>query len=108
MGTVFASFIFVVGGIIVSAYSLRLDAIKQGLYGHLAFYLYLFGAGVLGIGFAGELNSSLWQALIFITFGWLFIGRILTFLKLFREQTLLHLAGGIATIVWIIVNIIVG
>jgi len=105
MGTVFTSFIFVMGGIIVSAYSLKLDAIKQGLYGHLAFYLYLFGVGVLALGFNSGLNGSLWQALIFLTFGWLFVGRILTFLKLFREQTLLHLAGGIATMLWIIINI---
>lgn len=103
---ILASLIFTASGIAVSAYALRKDSVQQGLYGHLVFYLYLLAIGAVILGILYGLSGFEWKALVFITFGWLFIGRILTFMRLFKELTYLHLAGGIILVVWIIANLI--
>ncbi|TET54979.1 MAG: hypothetical protein E3J54_01015 [Actinobacteria bacterium] len=89
-------------GVYVTYISVKKDAVKQGLYGHLSFYLYLLADASLIIAVVSGLNNVLWPVLIFITLGWLFIGRILTFLRLFKELTYLHLAAGIITVIWIL------
>lgn len=101
------SLILTIAGILVSAYAFKKDALWQGIYGHIVFYLYFLAISALTFALFAGLIGFRWKVLIFVSFTLVLAGRILTFMRLFRQLTYLHLLGGIIMFVWIIINLLV-
>ena len=92
------------GGIGVSAISIKKhDPVKEGMYGHFGFYLYLFALFALVIGFLYGIDFSTWGYMIFVSLAWIVVGRALTMFRLFKQLAYLHLIAGIITFIWIII-----
>ncbi len=95
---------FAVGGVVLSFKALKKDEITQGLYGHVAFFLFMFSIGSLSFGSFVGIKGFTWNLLIFTTLGWIIIGRILTAFRLFKIVTYLHIIAGSITIIWTVIN----
>ncbi len=101
---IIAAVLFGLGGIIVSAVALTKDEINQGMYGHVAFYLYIFSIASILFGSIAGLTGFKWTVLVYVSLGWIVVGRVLTFFRYFKVTTYFQLVAGIITMVWILVN----
>ncbi|HDZ86458.1 hypothetical protein LCGC14_1750510 [marine sediment metagenome] len=100
-----AAVLFALGGIIVSAVALTKDEVNQGIYGHVAFYLYLLSIASILFGSLSGLTGLKWTVLIYVSLVWIVVGRVLTLLRYFKVMTYFQLVAGIITLAWIVFNI---
>lgn len=103
MAAIIASVLFGLGGVVVSGVALTKDEIKQGLYGHAAFYFYLLSIASIAFGSIAGLTGLKWDILIYASLGWIIVGRVLTFMRYFKAATYFQFIAGIILVIWILV-----